>query len=163
MISDDKEIDFELFGKFIGKTDKIYTTNKFKPVFNVSVSEQIINPDGDLVEERKPNYLESNINGLNTLKWTNKYIPKNKLYNKVVLSSKYQIKHVNGLTFDFLFNMAKDLHEKKSFMMIGGGKGNEPIILNDGGNPFRGFLEGRIEGDSYCLILHLSNQEFKGI
>ena len=62
--------------------------------------------DGDLVEERKPNYLESNINGLNTLKWTNKYIPKNKLYNKVVLSSKYQIKHVNGLTFDFLFNMA---------------------------------------------------------
>ena len=100
---------------------------------------------------------------MNTLKWTNKYIPKNKLYNKVVLSSKYQIKHVNGLTFDFLFNMAKDLHEKKSFMMIGGGKGNEPIILNDGGNPFRGFLEGRIEGDSYCLILHLSNQEFKGI
>ena len=163
LISDNKEIDFELFGKFIGKTDKIYTTNKFKPVFNVSVSEQIINPDGDLVEERKPNYLESNINGLNTLKWTNKYIPKNKLYNKVVLSSKYQIKHVNGLTFDFLFNMAKDLHEKKSFMMIGGGKGNEPIILNDGGKPFRGFLEGRIEGDSYCLILHLSNQEFKGI
>ena len=37
LISDDK-IDFELFGKFIGKTDKIYTTNKFKPVFNVSVS-----------------------------------------------------------------------------------------------------------------------------
>ena len=52
---------------------------------------------------------------------------------------------------------------KKSFMMIGGGKGNEPIILNDGGKPFRGFLEGRVEGDSYCLILHLSNQEFKGI
>ena len=26
LISDDKEIDFELFGKFIGKTDKIYTT-----------------------------------------------------------------------------------------------------------------------------------------
>ena len=42
----------------------------------------------------------------NIVKWTGKYVPKVKLYNKVALSSKYQIKHVNGLTFDFLFNIA---------------------------------------------------------
>ena len=51
---------------------------------------------------------------------------------------KYQIKHVNGLTFDFLFNIAKKLHEKQSFMMMGGGKGSDPLVFNDGGKPYRG-------------------------
>jgi hypothetical protein len=60
-----------------------------------------------------------------------------------------------------LFNIAKQLYDKESFMMLGGGKGNEPLIFNDGGKPYRGFLEGIIKGESYCLILHLSNQEFK--
>ena len=163
LINHDDEIDFELFGKFVGKTDKIFTTSNFKPVFNVVVTEQIVDTKGELVEERKPNYLNSNINESSIVKWTNKYIPKSKLYNKVVLRSKYQIKHVNGLTFDFLFKIAKDLHTKHSFMRVGGGKGDEPLVLYDGGKPFRGFLEGRIKEDSYCLILHLSDQEFKGL
>jgi hypothetical protein len=67
------------------------------------------------------------------------------------------------LTFDFLYNISKDLHDKQSFMMIGGGKGNEPITINDGGKPYRAFLEGKILKDSYCLIMHLSNQEYKAI
>ena len=58
---------------------------------------------------------------------------------------------------------SKTLHEKDSFMMMGGGKGNDPLVFNDGGKPYRGFLEGRINDKSYCLILHLSNQELKGI
>ena len=153
---------FWTFWKFVGKTDK-YLPSNFKPVFNVVVTEQIVDTKGELVEERKPNYLNSNINESSIVKWTNKYIPKSKLYNKVVLRSKYQIKHVNGLTFDFLFKIAKDLHTKHSFMMVGGGKGDEPLVLYDGGKPFRGFLEGRIKEDSYCLILHLSDQEFKGL
>jgi hypothetical protein len=49
-------------------------------------------------------------------------------------------------------------------VLVGGGKkGNEPIVLSLGGTPYRGFLEGRIEGDKYCLILHLSNMELKDI
>jgi len=163
LISNDDEIDFELFGKFIGKTDRIFTDSNLDPIFNVKITELILDPKGELIEEREPVYTKSNIGGESIVKWTNKYIPKIKLYNKVVLGLKYQLKHINGLTFDFLFNIAKDLHEKESFMMLGGGKGNEPITLNDGGKPYRGFLEGRINGNSYCLILHLSNQEFKSI
>ena len=73
------------------------------------------------------------------------------------------MKHINGLTFDFLFKIAKDLHEKDSFMMLGGGKGNEPLIINDGGKPYRAFLEGKIKDKSYALIMHLSNQEYKSL
>jgi len=114
-------------------------------------------------EEKEKAYSKSNINGESIVKWTGKYMPKKKLFNKVVLASKYQLKHINGLTFDFLFKIAKDLHEKDSFMMLGGGKGNEPIIINDGGKSYRAFLEGRIKDKSYILIMHLSNQEYKSL
>jgi hypothetical protein len=47
-------------------------------------------------------------------------------------------------------------------MMMGGGtSGKEPLVMNDGGKPYRAFLEGRIKGDKYCLILHLTDQELK--
>jgi hypothetical protein len=58
--------------------------------------------------------------------------------------------------------MARILDEKDSLMLVQGGpKGNEPIVLNRGGKPYNAFLEGRVKGDSYCLILHLSNMELK--
>lgn len=163
LLEKDTEIDFELFGMFINRTDRIYTNKNNEPVFNIKVVQKINDPNGNLIKEQKPIYLQSNINEENIVKWTGKFIPKVKLYNKVILSSKYQIKHVNGLTFDFLFNIAKLLHEKESFMIMGGGKGDEPLVFNDGGKPYRSFLEGRIKDKSYCLILHLSNQELKGI
>ena len=163
LLEKDTEIDFELFGMVINRTDRIYTNKNNEPVFNIKVVQKINDPNGNLIKEQKPIYLQSNINEENIVKWTGKFIPKVKLYNKVILSSKYQIKHVNGLTFDFLFNIAKLLHEKESFMIMGGGKGDEPLVFNDGGKPYRSFLEGRIKDKSYCLILHLSNQELKGI
>tara|TARA_B110000027_G_C16092961_1_gene289348 strand:+ start:638 stop:1345 length:708 start_codon:yes stop_codon:yes gene_type:complete len=163
LIENDSEIDFELFGKYVDKTDKIYTNTDLKPVYNVTITEQILNTEGELVEEKEQTFNKSNINGDSTVRWTGKYIPKNKIYNKIVLSSKYQLKHINGLTFDFLFNVAKDLHEKDSLMMLGGGKGNEPLTINDGGRPYRAFLEGKVKENSYCLIMHFSNQEYKAI
>ena len=161
LLNEDSEVDFELFGKFIDNTDRIYVDKKLNPVYSINLTEKVFDTEGNLKEERKPVYLNSNISGENTLRWTGKYIPKNKLYNKIVLSSKYQIKHINGLTFDFLYKISKKLQEKNSFMVLGGGKGNEPLVFNDGGKPYRGFLEGKIQDDSYCLILHLSNQEYK--
>jgi len=161
LLNEDSEVDFELFGKFIDNTDRIYVDKKLNPVYSINLIEKVFDTEGNLKEERKPVYLNSNISGENTLRWTGKYIPKNKLYNKIVLSSKYQIKHINGLTFDFLYKISKKLQEKNSFMVLGGGKGNEPLVFNDGGKPYRGFLEGKIQNDSYCLILHLSNQEYK--
>ena len=57
LLNDDSEMDFELFGKFIGKTDKIYTDKELNPVYNVTISEQILNPQGELVEKNNKNIL----------------------------------------------------------------------------------------------------------
>jgi hypothetical protein len=49
-------------------------------------------------------------------------------------------------------------------MMMGAGQsGKEPLVMSDGGKPYRAFLEGRIKGDKYCLILHLADQELKSL
>jgi len=42
-----------------------------------------------------------------------------------------------------------------------GEKGDKPVVMSRGGKSYNAFLEGRVKGDSYCLILHLSNMELK--
>ena len=46
-------------------------------------------------------------------------------------------------------------------MASGGEKGDKPIVMNRGGKPYNAFLEGRIDGESYLLVLQLSNMELK--
>lgn len=162
LVSSDEDIDMEMCGRFIEEAQRIYVNEQNKPVFKISKTEKIYSPTAELKEERKPKYLERNIADDFPLKWTGKYMPIKECYTKFVLEKKYQIKHINGLTYDFLYEMAKDLSDKESLMMLGAGpSGKEPLVLNDGGRPYRAFLEGRIKGDKYCLILHLSDQELK--
>ncbi|MEM9413397.1 MAG: hypothetical protein AAGA30_19975, partial [Planctomycetota bacterium] len=87
---------------------------------------------------------------------------KKEAIRKFVFANKLQLTHINGLTYDFLFDMAKDLESKESLLMVGGGaKSNQPLILRRGSVPYRGFLEGRTNGERYLLLLHLSNMELK--
>ena len=164
LVNSDPEIDIELSGKFIEDVSRVYINEDEKPVFRVTKTEKIFSPKAELKEEREPKYNESNIAEDSIVKWTGKLMPKVKVYNKLVFNKKYQLKHVNGLTYDFLFDMAKQLADKDALMMLGGGaSGKEPLVMSDGGKPYRAFLEGRIKGKKYCLILHLTDQELKPI
>ena len=50
------------------------------------------------------------------------------------------------------------------FVLVGGGpKGVAPLVMANGGTPYRAFLEGRVDGDKYALILRLTNMELKPI
>jgi hypothetical protein len=162
LINSDPELDINLHGKFISEVSRVYINEDQKPVFRVKKVEKIFSPKAELKQEREPKYNESNIADEGTVNWTEKMMPKSKVYNKLVFNRKYQLRHINGLTYDFLFEMAKELSDKESLMMLGGGaSGKEPLVMNDGGKPYRAFLEGRIKGDKYCLILHLTDQELK--
>ena len=164
MISSDPEVDMELTGKLVSSTRKLYLTGDNRIVYNLTEQEIVFDPAGNEKERRDfvPN--QANISTDTPLRWTGKMIPKEKAAKMFVFSRKYQIRHVNGLTFDFLYDMAKQLSESNSMMFIGGGeKGNEPLIFSNGGVSYRGFLEGRIQDETYCLILHLSNLELKEI
>ena len=93
-------------------------------------------------------------------KLTGKLIPIFVVLTKFVLLKKIQIRHSSSKAFDFLYDTAKLLQDKKSMVYVGGGPaGKHPLIFK--GTKFRGFLEGRVKEKSYSLVLHLSNLELK--
>ena len=164
LIAGDPELDLEITGKFLGPSPKVYINEDLKVVYKVTKTEKIFSPEGDLKEERALRHLESNIVSDVPLKWSDKYFPITQIYNKFVFVRTYQLFHDSGLTYDYLYEMAKELEEKKSFLLLGSGtKGLGPAIFQDGGTPYRVFLEGRTEGDKYILLMHLSNLEFKNL
>lgn len=163
MLQGDPEIDLQLTGRFIQGSTKVYVDSDLKPVARIHRKEIVHAPDGSVKEERIPKELVSNILTEHAIKGS-KLFPKKDVYNKFVFAKKYQLHHVNGLTFDFLFDIAKELHDKESLMMVGGGaKGNEPLVFQDGGKTYRAFLEGRVKGQAYVLLLHLTNLELKAV
>jgi hypothetical protein len=163
MLSGDPEISLKMTGRFVKGTSRVYVNQHLKPVTRVHLKEIVYAPDGTIKEERVPKELLSNIQTDLPLK-LGKRFAKTEIYNKLVFAKKYQLHHINGLTFDFLYDIAKDLHDSATLAMLGGGpKGNEPLVFQDGGKSYRAFLEGRIADGGYCLIIHLSNLELKAV
>jgi hypothetical protein len=133
-----------------------------KPVFQVQQNELLRDPRGMVIERRPLQRAEANTNGAIPLAWTGRRIAKAEAVRRYIFSDLLQIVHINGLTYDFLHGMASELAASDSLMLVGGGKGGrDPLVFRRGSLPYRGFLEGRVEGDRYALLLHLSNAELK--
>ena len=162
LIHEDPEIDFETVGSFLHDTSRVYVSPERKIVHKVQQWEVVRNPDGSERLRRPRQSITPNVTSEQPLRWTGKLLPKREVFNKYVIVGKMQIVHVNGLTYDFLYDMARELEKKDSLLVVGAGpKGNQPLILRRGSTPYRGFLEGRTRGAEYCLLLHLSNMELK--
>jgi hypothetical protein len=162
LIDGDPEIDLEKFGSILKETSRVFIDADGNIVRRVKQFEVIKNPDGTERERRPRKIAQPNAATESPLKWSGKLFKKKDVYNKFVFAGKRQVVHVNGLTYDFLYGMAKELEASQSLMLLGAGdKANQPLVLTRGGQQYRGFLEGRTQGDKYCLILHLSNMELK--
>ncbi len=162
LIDADPEVDLERFGQFLWNTSKVYIDENEEVVYRVQQNEIIRTPSGRKKETRPRVRAEANVDSDVPLTWTGRMIPKAQALRRYVFVSKLQIIHVNGLTYDFLYGMAKELAEANSLMLLSGGSnGKQPLVFRRGSVPYRGFLEGRIEGDGYILLLHLSNVELK--
>ena len=165
LISGDPEVDMEQFGLKVEGLKKVYVTPEQKVAYGVSLNEHVYLADGTEKEVRPGQTTSANISldGV-PLRWTGKLIPRQKAMRMFMFKKSYQVQHVNGLTYDFLFDMAKKLAEADAMMLVGGGqKGTDPIVMANGGTPYRAFLEGRVDGDRYALILRLTNMELKSI
>lgn len=163
--SSDPEVDMETFGLKVECVKKVFLTQEGNVAYGVHLDEHVYLPDGTEKEVRPESTTSANIatDGI-PIRWTGKLIPREKAMRMFVFKKSYQVQHVNGLTFDFLFDMAKILSEADAMMFVGGGpKGVEPLVMSNDGTPYRAFLEGRVKGDSYALILRLTNLELKPI
>lgn len=163
LIKEDPEIDLELIGKTIESTSTVFLTSEGDVMYAApKIKEVIINPDGSERDQREPVEVEPNVHEEIPIIWSGKKIQVTEAVKKFVFRKTIQLKHVDGLTYDFLYNMAKELSDGENMMLVGGGKkGLDPLIFQANGKPYRAFLEGRIKGESYQLLLHLSDMELK--
>lgn len=163
LIDGDPEIDFEVVGRFIDATQSILLSAEGEPLFTApKIVEVTYGPDGAELERRDPAEIAATANESIPLRWTGRKMSRRDVVRKFVFRRSMQLQHVDGVTFDFLFSMAKELAEEDVMVLLGAGPaGKDPIVLQVNGSPYRGFLEGRVDGERYLLLLHLSNMELK--
>ncbi len=164
LVDGDPEIDMENVGRLLPRATQVFLSSKGEVLYAAPKLVDIINnPDGTEKERRDPDDIPGNVNDeIQPVRWTGMKIPKAEAVHRFVFKRTLQLRHVDGLTFDFLYAMAKELHEEQALVLIGGGAtGKDPLIFHSNGSPYRGFLDGRVDGDTYQLLLRLSNLELK--
>jgi hypothetical protein len=163
LIDGDPEIDIEQIGTTIEHTQVVYQDSNGELMFiEPSFIEVITDPSGQEKERRPSTNTESNINEEVPLRWSGRKIEIAEAVRKFAFKRTIQLQHVDGLTYDFLYSIAKELEECSSMMLIGAGeKGIAPVIFQANGKPYRAFLHGQTNATAYRLTLHLSELELK--
>jgi hypothetical protein len=168
LIEGDPELDLQLAGRLMRDATAVYLdpaaaqptiATEFKEL------EVVFTPDGQEKERRPRVFRTANVDTTAPLKIVRR-LPVKDCLTKFVFRGMQQLVHTDGLTFDFLHGLAKSLQESQSMALVGAGpKGAGPLVLRDGGTPFRAFLHGEAEGHGedarYRLLLLLSDQELK--
>lgn len=163
LIDGDPEIDLEAVGRRLRGANTVWLSSSGEVMHAPPKYVEIVeNAQGEEVERREPKDREQNVNDELPVRWTGKEMPRTEAVRRFVFGRTLQLVHQDGLTYDYLYEMAQQLAEKDVVVMVGAGlKGREPLVLQANGSPYRAFLEGRVDGEKYLLLLHLSNQELK--
>jgi len=168
LTSGDPELDLQSAGRLMRDATAVYLdTSATQPVIATEFKEMevVYTTDGQEKERRARVFRTANVDTTAPLKIVRR-MPVNECLTRFVFRASQQLFHTDGLTFDFLHGLAKSLHESRTMALLGAGpKGAGPLVLRDGGTPFRAFLYGEVEGGAgqarYRLLLLLSDQELK--
>jgi len=163
LVEGDPEVDMESVGRTISGTDNVFLSGKGEVLHAAPrIVELVLGPDGAEKERRTPVDTPANVNETTPLRWAGLKMKRGEVARKFVFSRTLQVQHLDGLTYDYLYAMAKELHDADEVVYVGAGaKGRDPLIFQANGTPWRAFLEGRTDGPRYQLLLHLSNLELK--
>lgn len=165
LIEGDPEIDLGQVGRRLAHTSRVYLGPKGNVLYVARILKVVYDEAGK--EKSREDFVDVEAtvgDELPPIPWTGRLMPADQVVRRFALVRQLQLRHVNGLTFDFLFEIAQALSEAGKLMYVGAGnKGQHPLIFQTNGTPFRGFLEGRVYGESYKLVLHLSNLEIKRV
>jgi hypothetical protein len=165
LIKSDPDVDIEKAGKYVSFTTRITVDQKYKPVYSYALYDVLKKPNEEIVERSHQKTL-GNINSKIPLIISDKLYDPQKLVIQYIFRKHYYITHSDGVTYKFLFDIASKLAKNNKFAELESfnpqTKKREPLVLVDGGRKFpRAYVEGLVKGNSYCLILHLSDQELK--
>ena len=168
LMEGDPELDLQTAGRLMRDATAVYLdTTGSQPIIATDFKEVevVYSIDGQEKERRARVFRTANVDTTVPLKIVRRMAAAECL-TRFVFRGMQQLVHTDGLTFDFLHGLARSLQESKSMALVGAGpKGAGPVVLRDGGTPFRAFLFGEVEGSGeqarYRLLLLLSDQELK--
>lgn len=165
LIEGDPEVDMEQVGRRIGSTTQVFLSSKGEVLHAPpQVVEVIVGPDGTEKERRAWEDRMPNVNDDRPVRWTGRRITKAEAVARFVFSRTLQISHNDGLTYDYLYGIAKELADQGEMVLLGAGeRGRDPLVFQTNATPYRAFLEGRVDGARYMLLLHLSNMELRKV
>ncbi len=163
LIAGDPEVPLEQLGGRLRESSRVYLKADGSVLYAARILRVVNDPQGKEISRDDYIDVEATV-GADTpaLPWTGKLLDASEVVHRFALVRKLQLRHVNGLTYDFLYEIAKSLQEANKLLVVGAGKkANQPLIFTRNGSPYRGFLEGRVDGKAFRLVLHLSNLELK--
>jgi len=162
LVAGDPEIDLELTGRRVGPVDRVWVRADGSVLYSGRVLQVVTAPDGSEKERRDFVDAEPTVDEDTALPWSGRLFPLDEVVHKFVVTRKLQLHHVDGLTYEFLHGLAASLQAQRAVLLVGAGPGaRKPLVFQKNGSPYRGFLEGRVDGTRYRLVLHLSNMELR--
>ncbi len=163
LVGGDPELDLEEIGRPIEQTSTVYLSPSGDVLHAApTIVEILLGPDGAERERRAPVETPSNVQETTPVRWGRVRMKRADAVRRLAFSRTLQLVHVDGLTYDYLHGLAKKLDEADELVLIGAGaSGRDPLVFQVNGVPWRGFLEGRVDGPRYQLLLRLSNMELK--
>jgi hypothetical protein len=168
LVAADPELDLQTAGRLLRDATAVYLVPTSEPpaiAGDFKEVEIVYTPEGKEKERRPRVFRTANVDTTAPLKIVRR-LPAKDCLTRFVFRAMQQLVHTDGLTFDFLHGLAKSLADSQSMALLGSGpKGAGPVVMRDGGTPFRAFLYGEAEGSGdqarYRLMLLLSDQELK--
>lgn len=162
LIDGDPEVDLEVVGRRIERADRVYLREDGSVLYAGRVLQVVTGPDGEEKERKDFVDVEATVDDAYALPWTGRLFSIAEVVRRFALTRRLQLRHVDGLTYEFLYELADKLWKNKQMALVGAGaKGQRPLIFQRNGAAYRGFLGGRTDGERYTLSLHLSNLELK--
>ena len=164
LVDGDPELDLDLVGRRLRPedSDRVWVKPDGSVLYSVRVLRVTTDPSGAEIGREEFVPVEATINEDAALPWSGRLYPKDEVVHRFALGRKVMLRHVDGLTFDFLREIAETLAAEGKMALVGSGpRGAQPLIFQTNGTPYRGFIEGRVDGEAFRLVLHLSNFELK--
>jgi hypothetical protein len=166
LVAGDPELDLELAGSPIeaDSTSPAWfdpDAAEPRPIGDFADVDVVYDAQGQEKTRRPHLVRHSNLNELHPVR-LGKRLPMADALGAFAFKQMLQVAHVDGLTFEFLRDLARDLAQKGEVAVLGAGpKGNLPLVIREAGSAYRAFLHGEVDGDRYKLLLLLSDQELK--
>ena len=157
LIDGDPDLDLEAVGCDAGPCDRVYLDGEGRPLYSAQILEVLHDRDGNELERRHPQVVPANLVPDTAPVWSGTLLALSEATRRFAFTRAYQVRHSNALEYDFLYGLAGYLEERKSLILVGSGpRGVGPLVPERNAHPMKGLLEGRTQGRTYRLVLHLA-------